>query len=59
LLLSRRIDFFTLLTTLCGITFIGEADGDGESLLTEGAIVNSLVDDSDDVVDAADDDECG
>lgn len=65
LLPSLRSDFFTLLTTLCGISFIGEPDGEGETRLsvmdTEGVIVDSplsMVDDSDEVVDAAEQDDC-
>lgn len=49
LLLSRRIDFFTLFATFCGIAFIGETDGDEEALLdtdTDGG-VDPLVDEVD------------
>jgi hypothetical protein len=50
-----------LLTTLCGTAFLGDGDGDTESpfnTVIEGVIVDSLVDESDDVVDAVDDDKC-
>lgn len=55
LLLSRRIDFFIRFATFCGITFIGDADGELEALDIdpEDAIV-PFVDGVDNVEDAED-----